>query len=184
MPQLPHPSCDRQQRVLSYACTPVLRAAVTTAHLHRARSCRVCDTRVPLFSELPITTANLYPNSKAYEASLSFESPPRVERCIQVFEYTPSQLAYLWKAGGDGKRMSIWHRTAERQAKFCCIKHPLSWNVRPCFRRLVRVENASSGCRTTQQTRLQYHIAPIRGYSLPIHCHLTRPRGLQCCKAV
>jgi len=48
----------------------------------RARSCRVCDTRVPLFSELPITAANLHLNSKAYEASLSFESPPRVERCI------------------------------------------------------------------------------------------------------
>jgi hypothetical protein len=28
----------------------------------------------------------------AYEASLSFESPPRVERCIEVFEYLPPSL--------------------------------------------------------------------------------------------
>jgi hypothetical protein len=89
------PPTSTQLLCLRHACTPVLRASVTTAHLHRARSCRVCDTRVPLFSELPITAANLYPNSKAYKASLSFESPPRVKRCIQVFEYTPSQPAYL-----------------------------------------------------------------------------------------
>lgn len=76
------PPTSTQLLRLRHACTPVLRAAVTTAHLRRARSCRVCNTRVPLFSELPITAANLYPNSKAYEASLSFESPPRVERCI------------------------------------------------------------------------------------------------------
>ena len=88
------PPMSTQLPRLRHACNPVLRVAVTTAHLPRARSC-VCDMRVPLFSELPITAANLYPNSKAYEASLSFESPPRDERCIQVFEYTPSQLAYL-----------------------------------------------------------------------------------------
>jgi hypothetical protein len=71
-----------------------LRAAVITAHLFLAlllgaRKCRVCNTRVPLLSELPTTAAYLHPNFKAYEASLSFESPPRVERCIEVFEYLP-----------------------------------------------------------------------------------------------
>jgi hypothetical protein len=25
----------------------------------------------------------------------------------------------------------IWHRTAKRQAEFCCIRYPLSWNVHP-----------------------------------------------------
>jgi hypothetical protein len=57
-----------------------------------ARRCRVCDTRVPLLSELPTTAAYLHPNSKAYEASLSFESPPRTERYIEVFEYLPPFL--------------------------------------------------------------------------------------------
>jgi hypothetical protein len=80
-------------------CSLSSRAAVITAHLLLAllllalllgaRRCRVCDTRVPLLSELPTTAAYLHPNSKAYEASLSFESPPRVERCIEVFEYLP-----------------------------------------------------------------------------------------------
>jgi hypothetical protein len=34
-----------------------------------ARSCRVCDTRVLLFSELPTTATNPHPTSEAYEAS-------------------------------------------------------------------------------------------------------------------
>jgi hypothetical protein len=120
---------DHQSTIQS---SPSSRAAVITAHLLLAlllgaRRCRVCDTRVPLLSELPTTaayvrfhsstrpfgpkrterishsvrspveyldirwvmTAYLHPNSKAYEASLSFESLPRVERCIEVFECLP-----------------------------------------------------------------------------------------------
>jgi hypothetical protein len=44
------PPMSTQLPRLRHACTPVLGAAVTTAHLlPRARSCRACDTRVPLF---------------------------------------------------------------------------------------------------------------------------------------
>jgi hypothetical protein len=72
----------------------ILPAALLLALLLGARRCRICDTRVPLLSELPTTAAYLHPNSKAYEASLSFESPPRIERCIEVFEYlSPSFLS-------------------------------------------------------------------------------------------
>jgi hypothetical protein len=114
---LPHLNSDRQQRVLVRVSTAinvmisiinqpskVLFPELSSAHLLllvfllafllavlafllRARSCRVCDTRVPLFLELLATAANLHPNFKAYEASLSFESSPRAEGCIEVFEY-------------------------------------------------------------------------------------------------
>jgi hypothetical protein len=73
----------------------LLLAFILLALLLGARRCRVCDTRVSLLSELPTTAAYLYPNSKTYEASLSFESPPRAERCIEVFEYLPPLLLLL-----------------------------------------------------------------------------------------
>jgi hypothetical protein len=101
---------DHQSNIQS---SPSSRAAVITAHLLLAllallllafillalllgaRRCRVCDTRVSLLSELPTTAAYLHPNSKTYEASLSFESPPRAERCIEIFEYLPPSFSFF-----------------------------------------------------------------------------------------
>jgi hypothetical protein len=51
--------CDGLDHQSTISGAAVIAALLLLLFLPRARSCRVCDTRVPLFSELQITAANL-----------------------------------------------------------------------------------------------------------------------------
>jgi hypothetical protein len=59
-----------------------------------------------------------------------------------------------------------------------------SGTLEPPLRRVVRIENASLGCRTTQQTGSRCHIASAWGWSPPTYCYLGEhvdPKMLQSC---
>jgi hypothetical protein len=52
------------------------------------------------------------------------------------------------------------------------LRRPLIWNVNPHLRRVVWVENASSGYRTTRQTGVSMSHRPLWGCGLPTCCCL------------
>jgi hypothetical protein len=69
-----------------------------------------------------------------------------------------------------------------------CVRHlsidSQSGTLGPPLRRVVRIKNASLGCRTTQQTGSRRHIASAWGWSPPIYCCLGEhvdPKMLQGC---
>jgi hypothetical protein len=92
-------------------------------------------------------------------------------KCLTVASYRGTPGWILLPAVSGKRRVILTSRsllewTCQPLVRAASLRRQPIWNVSPHFRRVVWVENASSGCRTTRQTGISMSHSPS-GCSLP-----------------